>query len=361
MREYVLRRLLLVIPTLFAILTINFLLVQLAPGGPVEQFIARMEGQGDAFMERLAGPAGDMPAQGEGGNAYRGAQGIRPEALEAIEKLYGFDKPLFERYVTMLGKYLVFDFGDSLFKGSSVTSLVLQSLPVSISLGLWSTLIIYCVSIPLGIARAVRRGSRFDVGSGLVVIGLNAIPAFLLAMLLIILFAGGSYWQLFPLRGLHSAGFESLGPFERALDYLHHIALPVFSLSIGGFAGLTLLTRNCFLEEIGKAYVETARAKGLNERRVLYGHVFRNAMLIVISGLPSTFVRMLFASSVLIETIFSLNGLGLLGFEAALQRDYPVMFGTLYFFTLLGLVCSLLGDLTSMLVDPRIDYERRKA
>ena len=369
MTRYFLRRLLLVFPTLLCILTINFVLVQLAPGGPVEQFLARMEGQGDLFMERIAGGA-DMPTGDHGdasghsageSSAYKGARGIRPEALAAIERLYGFDRPLGERYLSMLCRYLRFDFGDSLFKGDSVVRLVLDALPVSVSLGLWTTLIIYAVSVPLGIARAVHRGTRFDVGAGLVVIIANAVPAFLLAMFLIVLFAGGNYFQWFPLRGLHSPDFEQLSFGRSVLDYLHHIALPVISMSIGGFAGLTMLTRNCFLEEIGKSYVDTARAKGLTERAVLYGHVFRNAMLIVITGLPSVFLRMLFAGSVLIETVFSLNGLGLLGFEAALQRDYPVMFGTLYFFTLLGLLCSLLGDITAMLVDPRIDFEKRGA
>lgn len=364
MKHYVLQRLFLVVPTLLAILTINFMLVQLAPGGPVEQFIARMEGQGEAYLERLNGGS-DMAFQAsslEGGEqSYQGAQGIRPEVLEAIKKLYGFDRPLGERYINMLGRYLFFDFGDSLFKGESVASLVFSRLPVSISLGLWSTFIIYAVSIPLGIARAVRRGSRFDVFSGMAVIVANAIPAFLLGMLLIILFAGGNYFQIFPLRGLHSPGWESLGFVDRVADYLHHMVLPVLSLSIGGIAGLTLLTRNCFLEQIGKSYVDTARAKGLTEAAVLYRHVFRNAMLIVICGLPSTFVKMVFTGSLLIETIFSLNGLGLLGFEAAMQRDYPVMFATVYCFTLIGLLCSLLSDITAVLVDPRINFEGRAA
>ncbi|MDO5537042.1 MAG: microcin C ABC transporter permease YejB [Desulfovibrionaceae bacterium] len=359
MKGYILRRLLLIIPTLFIILTVNFFLVQLAPGGPVEQFIARMEGQGDAFMEQLSGSADAPAADGEG--LFSASRGLPPEALAAIERLYGFDRPLHERYLSMILRYLRFDFGDSLFRGGSVMELVAERLPISISLGLWSTLVIYLVSIPLGMARAVRRGSRFDVCSGLAVTALNAIPAFLLAMLLIVVFAGGSYLQIFPLRGLHSPGFAQMDFWTAAADYLHHITLPVLSLSLGGFAGLTLLTRNCFLEELGRAYVDTARAKGLTERAVLCRHVFRNAMLVVIAGLPGTFLRMLFAGSILIETVFSLDGLGLLGFEAALQRDYPVMFGTLYIFTLMGLVCSLLGDLTAVLTDPRIDFEKRGA
>lgn len=360
MAPYFVRRLLLIFPTLLGILTINFFLVQLAPGGPVEQFLASMQGDGSAYMERIEGGGDGFSGSNiQEDSLYKGRQGIRPEVLEAVKELYGFDKPLVERYTTMLWDYLRFDFGDSLFKSEGVVKLVIQAMPVSISLGLWSTLIIYLVSIPLGIARAVRRGSAFDANTGLAVIIAGAIPAFLLAMLLIVLFAGGSYFKWFPLRGLFSPNFETLSFAGQVLDYLHHIALPVISLSVGGFAGLTLLTRNCFLDEFGKQYVETARAKGLAEKRILYGHVFRNAMLIVITGLPGTFIRILFTGSLLIETTFSLNGLGLLGFEAAMQRDYPVMFGTLYCFTLISLLCAIVSDGIAMLVDPRIDYEQR--
>lgn len=362
---YTLRRLLLVIPTLLGILTINFFIVQTAPGGPVEQFIAILEGSGNAFMERAGSPAGDLPlpAGPEGGEGiYSGARGLSPKTLAAVRELYGFDKPILVRYGEMLWNFSCFDFGKSLFKADSVTGLLADALPVSVSLGLWSTLIIYFVSIPAGIARAIRRGSAFDVLTGALTAAASAIPGFLFAVLLIVLFAGGSYWQIFPLRGLHTLGYENFTFFQQVTDYLHHMALPVFSLSIGGFAGLTLLTRNSFLDELAKQYVETARSKGLVEKKILYGHVFRNAMLIVISGLPGAFVRMFFTGSLLIETVFSLNGLGLLGFEAAMQRDYPVMFATLYIFTLIGLVTSIIGDLTMTRVDPRIDFaERSKA
>lgn len=355
------RRLLLVVPTLLGILTINFFIIQTAPGGPVEQFIAMLEGSGNVFMERVASPGADLPAPAESGGEgiYSGTRGLSPKTLAAIRELYGFDKPILVRYGEMLRDFACFDFGKSLFKADSVINLLRNSLPVSISLGLWSTLIIYFISIPLGIARAVRRGSSFDAVTGGLTVAASAIPGFLFAVLLIVLFAGGSYWQIFPLRGLHTLGYENFTFMEQALDYLHHMALPILSLSIGGFAGLTLLTRNSFLDELSKQYVETARSKGLVERKVLYGHVFRNAMLIIISGLPGAFVRMFFTGSLLIETIFSLNGLGLLGFEAAMQRDYPVMFATLYIFTLIGLATSIIADLTMTKVDPRIDFEGR--
>lgn len=362
MLRYTLRRLLLVLPTLLGILTINFFMVQTAPGGPVEQFIATMEGSGSAYMERVGTAGPDVAAsamQFEGEGLYSGARGLNPKTLEAVRKLYGFDKPILTRYVDMLRDFLCFDFGKSLFKADRVSDLLINSLPVSISIGVWSTLLIYMVSIPLGIARAVRRGSTFDFATGAVLVTASAIPGFLFAVLLIVLFAGGSYWQIFPLRGLHSLGYESMPFWQQALDYMHHMVLPVISMTIGGFAALTMLTRNSFLDELSKQYVETARSKGLSERSVLYGHVFRNAMLIVIAGLPGTFVRMFFAGSLLIETIFSLNGLGLLGFEAAMQRDYPVMFATLYIFTLIGLVTSIIGDLTMTKVDPRIDFAGR--
>ncbi len=363
MIKYFTHRLILIIPTLLGIFTINFFLVQMAPGGPVEQFIARLEGGGDAFMERVGTSTSDggvaLPA-GEKETGYVGSRGLTPEVVESIRALYGYDKPIFTRYATILLDFLRLDFGDSLFKAGSVFDLLAEALPVSITLGVWSTLIIYFISIPLGIARARRRGGSFDAGTGLAVVAASAIPGFLFAVLLIVLFAGGSYFKIFPLRGLHSLDYNLLPFAEQVLDYLHHIVLPVLAMSIGGFAGLTLLTRNSFLDELSKQYVETARAKGLTERAVLYGHVFRNAMLIIIAGLPSTFVRMFFAGSLLIETIFSLNGLGLLGFEAAMQRDYPVMFATLYIFTLIGLICSVIGDITYTLVDPRIDFSSRR-
>lgn len=365
MMRYTLRRLLLMIPTLLGILTINFFLIQMAPGGPVEQYLAALDGSGSAYMERVGTAAFD----GAGGSADTGPmnstgaqtafQGVSPEVVKAVEKLYGFDKPIGERYLTTLKNFLTFDFGESFFKADSVANLIKNALPVSISLGLWSTLLIYGISIPLGVARALRRDSTFDSVTGFLVVAASAVPSFLFAVLLVVLFAGGSYFQWFPLRGLHSIGFESMTLFEQILDYAHHMVLPVISLTIGGFAGLTLLTRHSFLDELGKQYVELARAKGLSEGRVLYRHVFRNAMLIVIAGLPGAFVSMFFAGSLLIETIFSLNGIGLLGFEATMQRDYSVMFATLYIFTLIGLVTSLLGDLTMMLVDPRIDFTSR--
>ena len=370
MAAYVLRRLLLMIPTLLGIMTINFFVVQLAPGGPVEQMIARVTGSDVSATARAGGAAASDNAQaanaamraGAGGSsAYRGAQGLDPAFVAEIEKMFGFDKPLHERYVDMLWNYLRFDFGNSFYRDDSVVRLVWEKLPVSISLGLWTTLLTYLVSIPLGIAKAMRDGSRFDVWTSAVIVVGYAVPSFLFAVLLIVLFAGGSFFELFPLRGLVSENWESLGTTDRVLDYLWHMVLPVTAMVIGGFATLTLLTKNSFLDEIGKLYVVTARAKGLPEGRVLYGHVFRNAMLIVIAGFPAAFVGILFTSALLIEVIFSLDGLGLLGFEAAVGRDYPVMFGTLYLFTLLGLVMNLVGDVTYTLVDPRIDFDRRGA
>ena len=368
MPNYILRRLLLMIPTLWAIVTLNFFIVQLAPGGPVDAMVARMQGiKSSAAMERISGSgSGELghtegPSSAKaGGSPYRGARGLEPEVIEQIRKRFGFDKPIHVRYLDMLRRYLVFDFGDSLFKGRSVMGLVADSLPVSITIGAWSTMIIYLVSIPLGIRKAVRHGSRFDLWTSTTIVVGNTIPTFLFAVLLIVLFAGGSFLKIFPLRGLVSSGFESLGFFARIGDYLWHITLPVLSEVIGGFAALTMLTKNSFLDEVNKQYVMTARAKGLSEKKILSRHVFRNAMLLVIAGFPSAFIGMFFSGSVLIEVIFSLNGLGLLGFEATMQRDYPVMFGTLYVFTLLGLVLGLLSDLTYTLVDPRIDFESRR-
>ncbi|MDO5531791.1 microcin C ABC transporter permease YejB [Sutterella sp.] len=361
MLQYLLKRLGLVIPTLLGIFTLNFFVIQMTPGGPVEQFIASLEGTGSVWMERVGTAQGDPGAMSAAAEpASQGLlRGTPPEIVAAVERLYGFDRPVGERYLDMLGDYLTFDFGESFFKADPVISLIREALPVSMTLGIWSTLLIYMVSVPLGIARAVRRNSAFDVWTGTAVVVASAIPGFLFAVLLIVLFAGGSYLQIFPLRGLHSPGFEEMSFAGQTLDYLHHICLPVISLSIGGFAGLTLLTRNSFLDELGKQYVELARAKGVSERTVLLGHVFRNAMLIVISGLPGTFVRMFFAGSLLIETIFSLNGLGLLGFEATMQRDYPVMFATLWIFTLIGLVANIAGDIVMHFVDPRIDFTAR--
>ncbi|MCQ4161395.1 microcin C ABC transporter permease YejB [Roseomonas sp. GC11] len=369
MGAYLLRRLALLVPTLFGIILINFVVVQFAPGGPVEQMLAEMRGQGSGAIGRLSGesqgettraPSG--PAGGEGAPAgnYRGARGLDPAVVADIERMFGFDKPAHERFLTMMKGYLTFDFGQSLFKGRSVVDLLWEKLPVSVSLGLWSTLIIYFVSIPLGIRKAVRDGSRFDAWSSALVLVGYAVPGFLFAILLVVLFAGGSFVQWFPLRGLVSSGAESWPFWQRAADYAWHMVLPTVALVVGGFAGLTMLTKNSFMEEIGKQYVLTARAKGAGEGRVLYGHIFRNAMLLIIAGFPAAFISILFTGALLVEIVFSLDGLGLLGFEAAIRRDYPLMFGTLYIFTLLGLVMQIVGDVTYTLVDPRIDFEARR-
>lgn len=365
MASYILRRLFLMIPTLLGILLINFIIIQAAPGGPVEQLIVKLTTPGGHGASERIGGAGDMSAsaitttQNTQVGGYRGAQGIDPDLIAEIKKQYGFDKPAPERFWLMLKSYARFDFGNSFFRDTSVINLIREKLPVSISLGLWTTLIVYLVSIPLGIRKAVRDGSQFDVWTSTAVAIGQAIPGFLFAVLLIILFAGGSYVQWFPLRGITSDDWASLSWGAQILDYLWHMVLPVTAMVVGGFASLTLLTKNSFIEEISKQYVMTARAKGLSETRVLYGHVFRNAMLIVIAGLPSAIISILFTSALLIEVIFSLDGLGLLGFEAALSRDYPVMFATLFIFTLIGLVLKLVGDLTYMLIDPRIDFEAR--
>ncbi|PWC57562.1 microcin ABC transporter permease [Azospirillum sp. TSH7] len=368
MLAYIIRRLLLIIPTLFGIMVINFLIVQIAPGGPIEQMIARVQGTAVEATSRIGGSAGgdantaqrQNQTGGDSGSKYRGAQGLDPAFIKQLEKEFGFDKPLHERFIHMMSNYIRFDFGTSYFRDRRVVDLVIEKMPVSISLGIWTTLIVYLVSIPLGIAKAVRDGQPFDVWtSGVVIVG-YAIPSFLFAVLLIVLFAGGRYLDWFPLRGLVSDNWGDLPWYKQVLDYFWHMALPVLSMVIGGFAGLTMLTKNSFMEEIGKQYVITARAKGLTENRVLYGHVFRNAMLIVIAGFPGAFIGILFTGALLIEVIFSLDGLGLLGFEAAINRDYPVMFGTLYFFTLLGLIMNLVGDITYVMVDPRIDFESRR-
>ncbi len=379
MLAYTVRRLLLMIPTLVGIMIVNFALIQTAPGGPVEQALARLQGVANDATQQISGNMGGdsgnlggaSGATGAAGTAsgtnssaassrYLGAQGVRPELIAALEKKYGFDKPPLERFLRMMWDYLRFDFGNSFSKGRSVIALVIDKLPVSISLGLWTTLIVYLVSIPLGIRKAVKDGTRFDVWTSTIIIVGNAIPGLLFTIVLIIFFAGGRYFDWFPLRGLNSNNWEQLSIWGKIVDYFWHLVLPVVSMVIGGFAGLTLLTKNSFLNEINKQYVMTARAKGLTERRVLYGHVFRNAMLIVIAGFPSAFISILFTGSLITEVIFSLDGLGLLGYEAALNRDYPVMFGTLYFFTLLGLVMQLISDLTYSWVDPRIDFEARQ-
>ena len=367
MTAYIARRLLLMIPTLLGVMVINFFIVQLAPGGPVEQAIAQLTGEGSAITERITrGGGGDAvsttqtPALTRNGAAgrYRGAQGLDPEFIKELEKRFGFDKPMHERFVQMMGNYMTFDFGDSFFRDRPVIDLVIEKMPVSISLGIWTTLLVYLISIPLGIAKAVRDGNRFDIWtSGIVIVG-NAIPGFLFAIFLLVIFAGGSYLDWFPLRGLVSENWRELSWPDLAADYLWHMVLPITAMVIGGFATLTMLTKNSFLDQINQQYVVTARSKGLSEGRVLYGHVFRNAMLIVIAGFPSAFISILFTGSVLIEIIFSLDGLGLLGFEAAFARDYPIMFGTLFFFSLLGLVMGLIGDLMYTVIDPRITFER---
>ena len=367
MFAYILRRLLLIIPTLVGIMVINFIVIQFAPGGPVEQVLAEMRGTATDATAAFSGQAGDVQAGGQNtgsvqsGNTttYRGAQGLDPEIIAEIEKQFGFDKPVHERFFTMLWDYARFDFGSSYFRDETVLNLVLDKMPVSISLGLWTTLFVYLISIPLGIKKAVKDGSRFDVwSSGAIVVG-YAIPGFLFAIVLIIVFAGGRYFDFFPLRGLTSPGWDQMPWGERILDYFWHITLPVTAMVISGFASLTMLTKNSFLDQISMQYVQTARAKGLNENQVLYGHVFRNAMLIVIAGFPSAFISILFTGSILIEVIFSLDGLGLLGWEATINRDYPVVFATLYFFTLLGLILQLIGDVMYHLIDPRIDFDSR--
>ena len=367
MAAYVLRRLLFMVPTLIGIIFLNFLIVQAAPGGPVEQMIAKVQGMNVSATARFSGGGGDVAgpsnndsqfsaANSGAPSKYRGAQGLDPEFIKSLEKQFGFDKPLGERFWLMLKNYLSFDFGSSYFKDQRVIDLILDKMPVSVSLGLWTTLLVYFISIPLGIKKAVRDGSAFDVWtSGVIVVG-YAVPGFLFAILLIVLFAGGTYLDWFPLRGLVSDNWQDLSWPARIVDYFWHITLPVAAMVISGFAGLAILTKNSFLEEINKQYVLTARAKGLTERHVLYGHVFRNAMLIVIAGFPAALMGIFLTGSLLIETIFSLDGLGLLGYESALNRDYPVMFGTLYIFTLLGFVIKLISDLMLTWVDPRIDF-----
>jgi microcin C transport system permease protein len=370
MGAYILRRLLLMIPTLLGIMTVSFIIVQFAPGGPVEQAIAQAQGTAMSGAARVTGTAGgdfagqlDTASRGADASTvsqYRGARGLRPEYIAALEKQFGFDKPPLERFGMMLWNYIRFDFGTSYFKGRPVVDLIIERLPVSITLGLWMTLLSYGISIPLGIAKAVRDGSRFDIWtSGVIIVG-YALPGFLFAILLIVLFAGGSFWNIFPLRGLTSDNWASLPWYQQILDYFWHITLPIVAMAVGAFATSTLLVKNSFLDEIRKQYVTTARAKGLSERRVLYGHVFRNAMLLVIAGFPAAFIGAFFGGALLIETIFSLDGLGKLGFDAVIARDYPIIFATLYVFSLVGLVVGLISDLMYMWVDPRIDFETRE-
>jgi len=364
MGAYILRRLLLMIPTMFGIMAISFVVVQFAPGGPVERVIAQLSGQGGDAMDRLSGGGGDL---GQGNNfdsgaansRYRGAQGLDPQFIASLEKQFGFDKPPLERFGQMLWNYLRFDFGRSYFRDIGVLDLIREKMPVSISLGLWLTLLSYAISIPLGIRKAIKDGSHFDVWTSAVIIVGYAIPSFLFAILLIVLFAGGSFFDWFPLRGLTSPNFDQLSLWGKIVDYLWHITLPVAALVLSAFATTTLLTKNSFLEEIRKQYVITARAKGLTERQVLYRHVFRNAMLIVVAGFPGAFISAFFTGSLLIETIFSLDGLGLLSYQSVLNRDYPVVFANLYIFSLLGLFVGLLSDLIYTWIDPRIDFERR--
>lgn len=371
MIAYIVRRLLLVIPTLLGIMLANFIIVQAAPGGPVEIMLARIRGEAVEATARVGGtgegearvgprerPGGALDAAG---SRYHGARGMDPALIRQLEQQFGFDRPAHERFLHMMRRYLVFDFGKSFYRDRPVLGLLLEKLPVSISLGLWTTLLVYLISIPLGVRKAVRDGSSFDVWTSAAVVVGYAIPGFLFAILLVVLFAGGSFLDLFPLRGLTSENWAELSWPQRVLDYLWHITLPVAALVISGFAGLVMLTKNSFLEEINKQYVATARAKGLTRRRVLYGHVFRNAMLVVIAGFPGAFAGILFTGSLLIEVIFSLDGLGLLGFEAAINRDYPVMFGTLYIYTFVGLLLNIITDLTYVAVDPRIDFEGRAA
>ncbi|HRQ61105.1 MAG TPA: microcin C ABC transporter permease YejB [Alphaproteobacteria bacterium] len=363
MAQYILKRLLLMIPTLLGILLVSFAIVQFVPGGPVEKMIAELQGHGSSATSRFSGGAGgdfgsaSLASATGASSQYRGAQGLDPDFIKELEALYGFDKPAHERFFIMLGNYLTFDLGESYYRDVSVGSLIIEKMPVSISLGLWSTLIIYLISIPLGIKKAVRDGSPFDVWTSAAVFVGYAIPSFMFAILLIVVFAGGRYFDLFPLRGLVSDNWQDMNFIQLALDYMWHMVLPITAMVISGFASLTLLTKNSFLDEIGKQYVLTARAKGLSEKQVLYGHVFRNAMLIVIAGFPAAFVQIFFTGSLLIEVIFSLDGLGLLGYESVINRDYPVVLGTLYVFSLIALVMHLVRDIVYVQVDPRISFE----
>ena len=363
MAAYLIRRVLLVVPTLLGIMVLNFVIVQFAPGGPIEQIAAEMMGATASTTDSISGGGDDgmvASSSDPAAGAFSGAAGLDPALVAELEAQYGFDKPFAERFVLMIRQYIQLDFGSSYYQDRPVLSLVGERLPVSISLGLWSLLLIYLISIPLGVRKAVLNGTPFDIWTSAVIFTAYAIPGFLFAIMLVVLFAGGYYWDLFPLRGLVSANFDQLSTFGKVTDYFWHLALPILSLTVGGFATLTMLTKNSFLEEINKQFVLTARAKGMSETRVLYGHVFRNAMLIVIASFPAAFVGILFTGSLLIEVIFSLDGIGLLGYEAILKRDYPIIFGTLFVFTLLGLVMNIVGDLVYTLIDPRIDFESRE-
>jgi microcin C transport system permease protein len=368
MTAYILRRLLLILPTMIGIMLVTFAIVQFAPGGPVERLIAQLSGTDVSATNKITGGGGDFgagrppgaPGDMSSPSKYRGAQGLDPEFIKSLEKQFGFDKPAPERFLLMMWNYLRFDFGESYFRDTSVLKLIIERMPVSISLGLWMTLLSYAISIPLGIAKAVREGSHFDVWTSTVIVIGYAIPGFLVAVFLIVLFAGGSFFQLFPLRGLTSENWASLPWYGKTLDYFWHLVLPMIAMALSAFATTTFLTKNSFLEEIRKQYVMTARAKGLSDRQVLYGHVFRNAMLIIIASFPGAFIGAFFAGSLLIETIFSLEGLGLLGFEAIVNRDYAVVFADVYIFSLMGLVINLISDLTYTWVDPRIDFATRE-
>ena len=359
MLSYIFRRLILIVPTLIGIMCINFFLVQFVPGGPIEQIISDLE-KNSSFLDSIGGGSQEVRTS-DGLEAYKGSVGLPKDFIDELEAQFGFDKPLWERFFSMMYDYITFDFGDSYFRSVSVIELIIEKMPVSISLGLWTTLLAYMISIPLGIRKALLDGSSFDNWTSTLIIIGYSIPGFLFAIFLLVLFAGGSYLQLFPIRGLVSSNFENMSFFEQIKDYFWHIALPVLASTVSAFATLTLLTKNSFLDEIKKQYVTTARSKGLSDRKVLYGHVFRNAMLIIIAGFPGLFISVFFGSSLIIETIFSLDGLGRLGFEAAVSRDYPVVFGTLYIFGLLGLVVGLLSDLMYVWIDPRIDFEKRQS
>ncbi len=357
MAIYLVKRILLIMPTLFGIMLINFTIIQFAPGGPVEQAIAQATGFGNFSSTASVSSAGSMGPSGD--STYTGAAGLDPDMVAQLEKQFGFDKPAHERFITMMVNYLTLDFGHSYFQDRAVFDLVIERLPVSLSLGLWSLFFIYSISIPLGVAKAVRDGLRFDIWTSVIIFTAYAIPGFLFAIVLIVVFAGGSYLDWFPLRGLTSETFDSLSLWGKIKDYFWHLALPLTALTIGGFATLTMLIKNSFLEELNKQFVLTARAKGLTENRVLYGHIFRNAILVIVAGFPAAFIGIMFTGALLIEVIFSLDGIGLLGYEAVVKRDYPILFGTMFSFTLIGLIMQLVGDMIYVLIDPRIDFESR--
>ncbi|CAN1722632.1 putative oligopeptide ABC transporter membrane subunit YejB [Hyphomicrobium sp. 1Nfss2.1] len=371
MVAYFLKRLLLIIPTLFGIMLISFIIIQFAPGGPVDRIIAQLSGNDSSLVSRIGGggsetlSGGNQAALGQGGadaitSKYRGAQGLDPEFIKSLEKQFGFDKPAYERFYLMMKNYLTFNFGKSYFRDVSVLQLIKEKLPVSISLGLWMMLLSYMISIPLGIRKAVHDGEPFDTWSSTILVIAYAVPGFLFAVLLLVLFAGSAFVQWFPSRGLTSDNFDQLSLFGKVVDYFWHLTLPIIAMSLTAFTTMTFLTKNSFLDEIRKQYVTTARAKGLTENRVLYGHVFRNAMLLIIAGFPGAFISAFFSGALLIETIFSLDGLGLLSFESIEKRDYPVVFATLWIFSLMGLLLNIVSDFVYTLVDPRIDFESRE-